>query len=293
MIALKVYYNVCLLIVLLVSYLVIPMTQSICLVLSGICLWNIFEGLTKKKTNLKVLKTPFSSSLTPFASRLSACTSVDYNSPLHTKSNQDIREPFVPLSKALSSTPISKKYEQTVHTPNNSVEQYPKEISDQQVTLIKIWIVTKILRPFVKDFKLVSSVYNLEKIVQYHSDKTIPFGDIDDIVVECQEEHELHSENKWILKRLTYEQFLQVPSTDQSIKSRKYLIRRLFELAQHSQMINYCSDSRKVFQFEATFPTDGQIILHFVDMFLKINAPYHSQSIMQYICIYYLCRLFK
>ena len=247
--------------------------------MSGICMWNIIESFQKKRKNAKIIKTPYSQIQTPsFSSNWSKLTPLTPLTPLQKQSSVP-----VPLSQSVATTPLHLKFQKSKHTTDNSILQYPKDISDKQVSVFKVWIVNKILRPFVKDLKRVDSVYSLNKSID-HGNKTIPFIPIDDPLIECEEPYELRPDNKWVLRRLTYELFLQIPSTDQSLKARKYLINRIQELAQHSQLINYCSDSKTILQFEPTYATDGQIILHFVDCFLKINAPYHSQSILQFVC---------
>eukprot|EP00834_Sanchytrium_tribonematis_P005427 NODE_327_length_9598_cov_1.179914.p3 type:complete len:345 gc:universal NODE_327_length_9598_cov_1.179914:1467-2501(+) len=281
MISTKVYYNVGLLAALVLVFIYVPIAKNICIFMSGIALWNIFDGLSKRipRPRDRIVKTPFSASTNnTINSNWSNMTPLTPVSPLAAKKPTYNMK----VSQNILST-LNKQYEKAKHTTDNNIQQYPKEINEQQVILLKTWIVSKILRPFMRDLKTVDSVYSLEKRIDHHN-KSIPFGPIEDAFVECEEEFELHSDNKWVIRRLTYEIFLQIPSTDQTVKARKYLLQRVQELAQHSQLINYCSDSRSIVQFQPTFPTDGQIILHFVDVFLKINAPYHSQSILQFIC---------
>eukprot|EP00835_Amoeboradix_gromovi_P001675 NODE_82_length_22708_cov_0.383476.p4 type:complete len:350 gc:universal NODE_82_length_22708_cov_0.383476:1823-2872(+) len=278
MIPSKVYYNLGLIVVIAVVYFYIPILHTACVFLLGISTWNIYEGLQIKPKNPKIQMTPYNKRS---AESVTSSKWSDSLPPLTPISPLQKQSTPTPLSH--TNTPLNKIFEKAKHSTSNTIQKYPVTIKEDQVHLMKSWIVNKILRPFVKDLKLVNLVYPIDSMIE-HPNKSIPFVPIDDPLIECQELPQLHLDNKWALKRFTYEMFLQVPGTDQSGVARKYLINRIKELAQHSHLINYCTDSKSILHFQPTFATDGQIVLHFVDVFLKINAPYHSQSILQFIC---------
>ena len=267
--------------------------------MSGICIWNILEGLQKRGTNPKIIKTPYSTILATPPPTTAPPTIENWPqlAPLSPTTSSHLESNQASKSSAKTTIPsLNKKYELPKHQSNNQIQQYPKEISMEQISLLKIWITCKILRPFSKDIALVNSVYPLLNPINPLSttNNTIPFsiaeaqGENDPLIV-CEKAHDLQHHvqhgNPWALRRCTYELFLQIPGTDQSSSARKYLINRIQELSKHSQLINYQSDARMIKGFEASFATDGQLLLHFVDTFLKINAPYHSQSILQFVSV--------